>query len=221
MNGLSPKSLARAAYEDAVAQMNSGTSYGGGGDGDNHGHGGNNYEMTERDKNQDNEAERSNASVLFGVTNKHNYVENGHGEKVLGSRIEDIWSSDNGTTVDIKISATMETIFREIDGLVNSGLRAYNELESTTRQLNQSKELAETRSREVKRLHDQDEQSRSTLAVRNVHFVIAFFPQEIMLTFPLSSFIVPRIYFVSLSLQSRRHVTRLGPHRWRPVLDRM
>ena len=174
MNGLSPKSLARAAYEDAVAQMNSGTSYGGGGDGDNHGHGGNNYEMTERDKNHDNEAERSNASVLFSVTNKHNDVENGHGEKVLGSRIEDIWSSDNGTTVDIKISATMETIFREIDGLVNSGLRAYNELESTTRQLNQSKELAETRSREVKRLHDQDEQSRSTLAVRNVHFVIAF-----------------------------------------------
>jgi hypothetical protein len=165
--------MARAAYEDAVAQMNSGPSCGGDG-GDNHGHGGNNNEMTDRDKNNGNEAERSNDSVLFGVTNKHNYVDNGHGEKVLVSRIEDIWSSDNGTTVDTKISATMETIFKEIDGLVNSGLRAYNELESTTRQLNQSKELAETRSREVKRLHDQDEQSRSTLAVRNVHCVIAF-----------------------------------------------
>ena len=127
---VSPKSMARAAYEDAVAQMKSGPSYGGGGDGDNHGHGGNNNE------NNGNEAERSNDTILFGVTNKHNYVDNGHGEKVLGSRIEDIWSSDNGTTVDIKIRATMETIFKEIDSLVNSGLRAYNELESTTRQLN-------------------------------------------------------------------------------------
>ena len=34
-------------------------------------------------------------------------------------------------------------------------------------------------------MHDQDEQSRSTLAVRNVHFVVVFFPEEIMLTFPL------------------------------------
>jgi hypothetical protein len=174
MNSLSPHSMARAAYEDAVALMNSGPSCGGGGGGDGQGHRGSNNEMTDRDKNNGNEAERSNDSVLFGVTNKHNYVDNGHGEKVLVSRIEDIWSSDNGTTVDTKISATMETIFKEIDGLVNSGLRAYNELESTTRQLNQSKELAETRSREVKRLHDQDEQSRSTLAVRNVHCVIAF-----------------------------------------------
>ena len=109
--------------------MNSGPSYGGGGggdgDGDNHGHGGNNNEM----KNNGNEAEFSNVSILFGVTNKHNYVDNGHVEKVLGSRIENIWSSDNGTTVDTKISATMETIFNEIDSLVNSGLRAYNELE--------------------------------------------------------------------------------------------
>ena len=139
---LSPHSMARAAFEDAVAQMNSGSSYGGGGSGDNHGHGGNNNEMTDRDsdKNNGNQAERSNDSVLFG-TNKHNYVDNGHGEKVLGSRIEDIWSSDNGTPVDTKISATMETIFKEIDSLVNSGLRAYNELETTTRQLNQSKEI--------------------------------------------------------------------------------
>ena len=119
-------------------------------------------------------------------------VDNGHGEKVLGSRIEDIWSSDNGTTVDMKIAATMKTIFKEIDSLVNSGVRAYNELESTTRQLNQSKELAETRSREVKRLHDQDEQSRSTLAVRNVHFVIAFFPEEIMPTSPVLYHIFPQ-----------------------------
>ena len=149
--------------------------------------------MTDRDsdKNNGNQAERSNDSVLFG-TNKHNYVDNGHGEEVLGSRIEDIWSSDNGTPVGTKILATMETIFKEIDGLVNSGLRAYNELESTTRQLNQSKESAETRSREVKRLHDQDEQSRSTLAVRNLHFVIAFFPEEIMLTFPLLYHLFPQ-----------------------------
>ena len=178
----SPHSMARA-FQDAVAQMNSGPSYGGGGDGDNHGHGGNNNEMI--CKNNGNQAERSNDTILFGATNQHNYVDNGHVEKVLGSRIEDIWSSDNGTTVDIKIRATMETVFKEIDSLVNSGLRAYNELESTARQLNQSKELAETRSREVKRLHDQDEQSRSTLAVRNVHFVIAFFPEEIIPTFPL------------------------------------
>jgi hypothetical protein len=54
----------------------------------------------------------------------------------------------------------------ELDSLLEFGLGAFNDLDMTTRQLTQAKELAETRSREAQRLQLIDEQSRTSLSVR-------------------------------------------------------
>ena len=89
----------------------------------------------------------------------------------MASRIEDIWRSDSGT-VDAKTSQTMEIILSEIDSLVGLGLSAFSTLDETTRTLHQTKEVAENRAREAKRLMAMDEQSRSTLSVSKYHEVI-------------------------------------------------
>ena len=85
-------SMARVAYEDAVAAYEHG--------GDNHGHGGNNYEMTDCDKN--NGWSWSRAQQWFcpiRCYKQHNYVGNGYGEKCLGAVLKIL--------VDTKISATI------------------------------------------------------------------------------------------------------------------
>ena len=153
----SPNAMARAAYEDALAQIKNGA-YGGEDDRVSHG---------------DNVEVRDRGGDCRDVAN--NAVEFQLDEKVLGSRIGEIWCSSDGT-VETKVSATMEMILTEIDSLMSFGLGAFYDLDATTRQLNQSKELLETRSREAKRLHFQDEQSRASLSVSGapISFVLPF-----------------------------------------------
>lgn len=147
--------MARAAYEDAVAQMSG--PYGGEAD---HARGGNVAGTIER---ADSGKTRECDAMLFNAR-KDNVVNIQHDEKAMNSRIEDIWRSSGGT-VDTKMSQTMDTLLPEIDSLVAAGLGAFSSLDTTNRQLNQSKELAENRAREAKRLHSIDEQSRATLSV--------------------------------------------------------
>ncbi len=154
---LSPKSMAQAAFEDAVANMSNGSF--GGGEG-NHGGGGTGKEIDRSES-----AESREDTLLFSTSlTTNNNVSVEHDEKAMCSRIEDIWRSSSGA-VETKITQTMETILAEIDGLVGLGLAAFSTLDTTKRQLAQSKELAENRDREAKRLHSIDEQSRSTLSV--------------------------------------------------------
>ena len=166
---LSPKSMAQAAYEDAVAKMS------GPYEGD-HGHGGGgNVEKINRGGESAESAKQREETLLFNISFLENNAANiQHDEKAMSSRIEDIWRSSSSGTVDTKITQTMETILTEIDGLVGLGLGAFSALDTTRRQLGQSKELAENRDREAKRLHAIDEQSRSTLSVsgsrrRSIH----------------------------------------------------
>jgi len=165
---LSPKSMAQAAYEDAVAKMS------GPYEGD-HGHGGGgNVEKINRGGESAESVKQREETLLFNTSQTNNVVNMQHDEKAMSSRIEDIWRSSSGNTVDTKITQTMETILTEIDGLVGLGLGAFSALDTTRRQLGQSKELAENRDREAKRLHAIDEQSRSTLSVsgsrrRSIH----------------------------------------------------
>lgn len=156
---LSPKSLAHKAYEDAVANMTNGSFSSGEG---NHGHGGGGG--TGKDGNHSESTESREDTLLFNTALTNNNAGVEHDEKAMCSRIEDIWRSSSGA-VETKITQTMETILGEIDGLVGLGLGAFAQLDSTKRALNQSKELAENRDREAKRLHSIDEQSRSTLSV--------------------------------------------------------
>lgn len=166
---LSPKSMAQAAYEDAVAKM-SNDAYGdnneGGGGG--HGRGGGNVVNVEKSNRGESAVSVNNGRVetffLNNTLTNNNNVNGQHDDKAMSSRIEDIWRS-NGGTVETKITETMEIILSEVDGLVGLGLGAFSALDTTKRQLNQSKELAENRDREAKRLHSIDEQSRTTLSV--------------------------------------------------------
>ena len=168
---LSPKSMAQAAYEDAVANMSNGQY--GGSEGD-HGHGGGgNVEKINRGGESAESVKQREETLLFNTSQTNNVVNMQHDEKAMSSHIEDIWRSSSGS-VDKKITQTMETILTEIDGLVGLGLGAFSALDTTRRQLGQSKELAENRDREAKRLHAIDEQSRSTLSVsgsrrRSIH----------------------------------------------------
>ena len=86
-------------------------------------------------------------------------------EEDAGARIEEIWKSGAGGT-EAKFAETLRLLVDELDSLVQCGLGAFYDLDTTSRQLTQSKELAETRSREARRLHVIEEQSRASLSVR-------------------------------------------------------
>lgn len=158
---LSPKSMAQAAYEDAVAKMSNDLYSDNEGGGGHHGRGGN---VEKSDRGESAESVNVREETFLNTALTRNSVNVQHDEKAMSSRIEDIWRSSGGT-VETKITETMETILAEIDGLVGLGLGAFSALDTTKRQLNQSRELAENRDREAKRLHSIDEQSRTTLSV--------------------------------------------------------
>ncbi|KAL7545243.1 hypothetical protein ACHAWF_008594 [Thalassiosira exigua] len=89
------------------------------------------------------------------------------------ARVEEIWKGGGGNDnddddgeggVEAKISATLRLVLAELDGLTKCGLGAFHDLDATSRQLVRSRELAEARSREAKRLQDVDEQSRASLS---------------------------------------------------------
>lgn len=181
---LSPNAMARAAYEDAVAQIKIGPS-GGRDGGRSHG------EESGVDKSGHafgESADSEHHGAMFFDTTLANNSGNSQNDKAMVTRIEDIWRSCSGT-VETKISETMETILSEIDSLVGLGIDAFSQLDTTTRQLHHSKELAENRAREAKRLLAIDEQSRSTLSVsvhtKNISFPFPFPLKMIMILMPI------------------------------------
>ena len=87
-------------------------------------------------------------------------------ERDAGERIKDIWKSGATTNkVEAKFAETLRLLVGELDSLAQCGLEAFYSLDTTERELVQSKELAETRSRECQRLSAIDEQSRASLSV--------------------------------------------------------
>jgi hypothetical protein len=155
----SPNAMARAAYENAVAQIKNGPYGGEGNNGHSHG-GGGIVDMVGRGGGGESKAQRDDAILFHARKKSVAHID----DKAVSSRIEDIWHSSSGT-VDAKIFQTMEIMLTEIDSLVAAGLGAFYDLDAAMRQLSQSKELAENRAREAKRLHSIDEQSRTTLSV--------------------------------------------------------
>ena len=81
----------------------------------------------------------------------------------LSASIKQIWKSD--IAIEDKLSETAALLVGEVDSLLQCGLASFNELNLRTRQLAQSKEFAETRSREAHRLQLIDEQNRASLSV--------------------------------------------------------
>lgn len=67
----------------------------------------------------------------------------------------------------INVSPLFQMLLSEIDSMVQSGLGAFHELDVANRQLIQSKELAETKSREATRMNAVEDQSRNSLSVRD------------------------------------------------------
>lgn len=144
---LSPKSMAEAAYTSAVAQMETKNGGGGAGGMNNTQHSGENDET-------------HNTNPLI------NPQMNGAGrtETDASALIKEIWKSGNKNKTDVNVESTLRLLVGEVDRFLELGLAAFGELDSTTRQLNQSKELADTKSREAQRLQTSEEQSRASLS---------------------------------------------------------
>ena len=160
----SPNAMAKAAYTAAVAQM------------EKQDKNRRNPEEVESDRENDSLARRGDDGVsisrpakflkvhgdgTFSDTNQNNDAGR---ENDVGARIEEIWKSGTNKT-EAKFSETLRLLVGELDSIVQCGLGAFYDLDTTSRQLTQSKELAETRSREAQRLHAIDEQSRASLSV--------------------------------------------------------
>ena len=94
----------------------------------------------------------------------------------VSTRIDEIWKSGGNRDFDVEVNLTqtMRLLVGEIDSILNAGLGAFQDLDATTRQLAQSRELAETRSREAQRLQSADEESRDTLSVSGIIIKIRF-----------------------------------------------
>lgn len=84
----------------------------------------------------------------------------------VSANIDEMWKSGGNKDREVTLTAeTMRLLVGEIDSILNAGLGAFQDLDATTRQLAQSRELAENRSREAHRLQSADEESRDTLSV--------------------------------------------------------
>ncbi|KAL7517708.1 hypothetical protein ACHAWX_002605 [Stephanocyclus meneghinianus] len=82
-------------------------------------------------------------------------------KRTTESGIEELWKSGDNES---NLTETLSLLTNEIDSMVQCGLGAFHDLDVTTRQLLQSKELAETRSREAQRFHAVEEQNRASLS---------------------------------------------------------
>jgi hypothetical protein len=79
------------------------------------------------------------------------------------SDIQNIWNAHSDA--ESNLAETLRLLISEIDTLVQSGLGAFHELDVANRQLVQSKELIETKSREATRIGAVEDQSRASLSV--------------------------------------------------------
>ncbi|KAL3797416.1 hypothetical protein HJC23_010542 [Cyclotella cryptica] len=87
--------------------------------------------------------------------------EEGEYENTTERGIEEIWKSGDN---EANLAETLRLLTDEIDSMVQCGLGAFHDLDVASRQLLQSKELAETRSREAQRFHAVEDQNRASLS---------------------------------------------------------
>ena len=150
---LSPMSMARAAFTAAVAKMER----------QDKNHRVDDVAALNRAMDSSDEENMANRSTvaLFLESSKDNDVTR---VSDVGARIDDIWKSGKGDA-EANLAETLRLLVSELDSLMHFGLGAFYDLDTTTRQLAQSREFAETRSREAQRLQSVDEQSRASLSV--------------------------------------------------------
>lgn len=158
----SPNAMAEAAYAAAVVKME--------------------REMAKRNRNHRNDISDDNSTRSREDENslsRPTKVFKSHGEGVLSNGhpnnndierenaavkcIKEVWNSSDDA--EVSLAETLRVMIDELDSFVQCGLGAFYHLDATSRQLAQSKELAETRSRETQRLQANDEQSRASLSV--------------------------------------------------------
>jgi hypothetical protein len=155
---LSPNSMAHAAYTAAVAKME------------------------RQDKNHrdivalscaiDSSDEGNNANhtgALFSESSKDDDVKR---QSDVSARINEIWKSGKGDD-EANLTETLRLLVGELDSLMQCGLGAFYNLDTTTRQLAHSREFAETRCREAQRLQSVDEQSRASLSASKLCLLCA------------------------------------------------
>lgn len=147
----SPNSLAAEAFKNAVAQMEKQNKEAG-------------VELLDgENRGDDGVAISSRPEILLEVRGDGEHDDAGR-ENDVNARIEAIWKSGAGDCPQEKFEETLRLLMGELDEVVREGIGAFHELDTTSRQLAQAKELAETRSREAQRLHAVDEQSRASLS---------------------------------------------------------
>jgi hypothetical protein len=91
-------------------------------------------------------------------------------------RLTEIWNSieDKHTGVctvadfDKVVERTTALVLEEVESTLRDGLEAYYGFDSTSRELIQTKDLAESRGREVSRLQALEGQSRTSISVRSL-----------------------------------------------------
>jgi hypothetical protein len=94
-------------------------------------------------------------------------------DTITESDIQKIWNTS--LDAESNLAETLRLLISEIDTMVQSGLGAFHELDVTNRQLVQSKELIETKSREATRIGAVEDQSRASLSVSHLlHSTISF-----------------------------------------------
>lgn len=136
----SPKTMAAAAMAAAVAERQSKTNA--------------DSSIAVNNDNDDDDDNAALSQKLFTDTPQDDFN---------GTSIENIWAGPNPET---NLSETLRLLLSEIDAMVKSGLGAFHELDAANRQLTQSKELVETKSREALRMGAVEDQSRASLSVR-------------------------------------------------------
>mmetsp|Transcript_19579 Transcript_19579/g.45947 ORF Transcript_19579/g.45947 Transcript_19579/m.45947 type:complete len:277 (-) Transcript_19579:1702-2532(-) len=133
---LSPNTMATRAFDDAVAVLQS---------------------NAEREGPPSQEDGGDSGDKIIDSDNKVDAI----------ARIQQLWKTSANADADARSAAVTETlalISGEVDSLVQSGLGAFYDLDSASRQLAQTREIAEARGREAQRLHASEEQSRSSLS---------------------------------------------------------
>ena len=149
MAELSPKSMAEAAYTNAVSQMQNKNNI--------------NDAQKQKDLNKSNDNNTGEDGGI--VLNTNDSADNTPPPNIgdVTARIEKIWSSA-GNSSDENLEKTVSLLVGELDSFIQCGLSAFKDLDSTQRQLKQAKELAETKSREAARLQSLDEENRQSLS---------------------------------------------------------
>jgi len=148
MAELSPKSMAEAAYTNAVTQMQNNK----------------NTDTVQKEtmiqSNDNNNTGEDGVVVITNDTADNTPPNIGD----ITARIEKIWKASSGSTTNENLENTISLLVGELDSFIKCGLSAFKDLDSAQRQLTQARELAETKSREAARLQALDEENRTSLS---------------------------------------------------------